>query len=134
LAAAWATTDDADFTTARRLHAEYESNAVAADLRFNGRVFVVTGVVKGVGPVMSFEQPADLVPPGTMKVRLETGHIVEGVACFFGGAHRARVAALRAGQVVHVRGRCFGRPMRPGHVNFHGCEFYDGPPPAGGAR
>jgi hypothetical protein len=116
VAAAWATTNSPDAMTVWRLLADYEANAVEADQRHQGRRFIVTGTVQKVDQALF----------GSLVVYLE-GALTRDVVCFFGAAHRDRVAALRPGQVVHVRGQCTGRTLM--NINFHDCEFVDGPPP-----
>jgi hypothetical protein len=116
VAAAWAMTNSPDAMTAQRLLDDYEANAVEADRRYQGRRFIVTGAVQKVDSALF----------GGLVVYLE-GTLTRDVVCFFSGAHRDRIAALRPGQVVHVRGQCTGKTMMI--VNFHDCEFVDGPPP-----
>ena len=80
--------------TAEQLHSAYETNAIAAEQRFQGKRFVVTGVVESVDKDMW----------GTPYVRLDTSSILFGVKCKFSNKDIASLAGLSKGQRVVICG------------------------------
>ena len=96
---------DGGAVTARRLCDDYEANAVAADRRYKHHILVVTGSLTQV-----LNSPrADGPGAGRTAVFLTDGYSSVAVRCSFRARHRPRVATLRPGDTVHIRGFCCGQ-------------------------
>ena len=90
----------------------YESNEVAADERYKGKVLEVSGVVNAV--------KKDILD--TMYIELKGGGEFElrGVQCYFDDSHTNSLSNLSKGQWVTIRGRCDGLMM---NVLLKECEI-----------
>lgn len=84
-----------------RLAAEYDSNEVAADNRYKGKVVRLTGTVEDIGK--------DLMD--SIYVTLRTGHSFRKVQVFFSDEHNAAVAKLNPGDRIKIQGECGGLMM-----------------------
>jgi len=79
----------------------YDSNEVAADERYKGKLLIVTGTVENVAK--------DIL--GNLYVVLRGGHIIRSVQCYFGDEHTEELANLSKGSRVRIKGRCDGLLM-----------------------
>ncbi len=87
--------------TAQELFDAFESDENAANATYNGQVVEVQGPVQEV-----------LVEEGApVKIRLEGGGLLFGVACEMDPKHPADYAALQPGTRVTLRGECAGMLM-----------------------
>jgi len=83
---------------AKVLYDEYESNQVAADQKYKGKVIVVTGSIKDIGK--------DLMDQPYIKIGRSA---VLGVDCTFVKKDSSPIANLQKGQTVSVKGRVEGK-------------------------
>ena len=93
----------ADFSiSAIQLFTEYNDNLVAADGKYKDKILSVTGTVDSIG-----KDPFDESP----YLTLETGIPVARVRCAFYKKDNSRIAQLKKGDEVTVRGTCEGRDI-----------------------
>lgn len=97
--------------TASTLYSAYTANELAADQKYKGRMFVVSGEVESVGN--------DIL--GDTYVSLSVGEYLSSVQCMIKDKHRGHVANLSKGQSVQILGRCSGKSimsvmMRDGEI------------------
>jgi len=95
------------YVSAKRLYQDYESNEVAADEKYKGRVIVVSGVVENIGK--------DIMD--TMYISLDTGNF-GSVQCMFSERHTSDLTKIQKGDMVRIRGKCDGKLM---NVLLRGC-------------
>lgn len=98
--------------TAETLMADYTANEIAADGRYKGKVLRISGTVNGIAK--------DLLD--TMYVTLSAGgpYSILNVQCYFPKGATARLAALKKGAQITVKGRCEGKM---GNVLVKNCTF-----------
>ena len=80
------------------LYQEYETDQLAADRKYKGRVVLISGAVKYVD--------RDVV--GTLFLTLRGNDLLGSVQCYFGDDYATKLAHLRAGDIVEIQGRCTG--------------------------
>lgn len=80
--------------TASQLYNAYQSNSIAADQKYKGYRYVVSGVVESVGKSIW----------GTPYVALKTSNMFSTVQCFFTENDINRLTTIAKGQVVSISG------------------------------
>lgn len=97
--------------TAPNLLKEYKDNEVRADGKYKGKVLEVSGTVDGIGK--------DLMD--TMYVSLK-GDVIFGIQCMFAKKHESKLASLKKGQEITLKGKCTGKM---GNVILRGCMLVE---------
>ena len=95
--------------SAAQLQKDYDDNEVSADLKYKGQEIEVTGQVQSVDKVW-----------GTMYVYIEADWF-QSIHCSMKSEQIDRVAGLKSGQNVVIRGKCTG--MLLGIVSLDKCEI-----------
>jgi len=92
------------------LSAEYQENEVAADLKYKGKVLLVTGTVDDIGKDIT----------DSIYVSLSDGeeYSLSGVQCFFADSQTSVAADLKKGQNISIKGKCEGLMI---NVLLKGC-------------
>jgi hypothetical protein len=85
--------------SASALFNAYESNEIAADETYKGKIILVTGTIDSVGKDIT----------DSMYVSLKTSNSIFGIQCFFDDANKGALSRLNKGQTVTIRGRCDGK-------------------------
>ena len=85
--------------SANQLYNEYNSNEVAADAKYKGKVVIVTGAIQDIGK--DIMDDAYIVIGG--------GGFLDGVQCTFTKGEQSSVARLSKGQQVRVKGEVAGK-------------------------
>ena len=98
--------------TAEALLNEYEENQVAADLKYKGQVIVVKGRINDIGEDI-------LKTPYITLCADEWG--LSCVQCFFADNEKPKLARLKKGQFIQVKGLCDGKAIF--NVILKGCEL-----------
>ena len=98
-------------TTATKLLAIYNYNAVAADNALKDRIIVVSGTVDKID--------RDIL--NNPYITLDTGELLASVQCFFDESQVPRLVELQPGQKVRIRGRCAGKAIF--NVILEDCSF-----------
>ncbi len=96
--------------SANQLYNEYDSNEVAADSRYKGKVVVVTGTVQDIGK--------DIMDDAYIVIGGDG--FLDGVQCTFTKGSQSSVARLSKGQQVRVKGEVAGKM---GHVLVKKCSL-----------
>jgi len=96
--------------TAIQLMDEYSENEIAADLKYKGKVIVVSGKVTG--------RAKDLL--SQIYIALYAGGMLFSVQCFFSDKDASEVAEVQMGSVVKIRGKVDGKF---GNVILNGCRI-----------
>ena len=96
--------------TASTLFSDYDSNEVAADDKYKGKILNVSGTIDDIGKDIT----------DTMYVTLKTANPILNVQCFFADDHKSQVANASKGQQVTIKGKCDGKF---GNVLIRGCSF-----------
>jgi len=96
--------------SANQLYSEYDSNEVAADFKYEGRVVIVTGTIQEIGK--DIMDDAYIVIGG--------GGFLDGVQCAFTKGEQSSVAHLSKGQQVSVKGEVSGKM---GNVLVNKCRL-----------
>jgi len=96
--------------SANQLYREYDSNEVAADSKYEGRVVIVTGTIQDIGK--DIMDDAYIVIGG--------GGLLDGVQCTFTKGEQSSVANLSKGQQVSVKGEVSGKM---GNVLVNKCSL-----------
>ena len=102
--------DPAYQVTAAQLYADYETNGVAADQKYKGKVILVVGEVENID--------RDIMDD--IYVTLATGELIGSVQCMFSESHANEASALRKGQRIAIKGKCDGQMM---NVILRGCSI-----------
>ena len=97
--------------TATELYNAYESNEVAADAKYKGKIVVVSGTIQSIGKDIMDE--AYIVIGGSTSL--------DGAQCMFTKDQEASVARLAKGQDVRVKGEVTGRIV--GNVLVRKCSL-----------
>lgn len=74
---------------------DYETNEVAADLKYRGKVVLIDGIVRKTGKDIT----------DTIYVAYEVENPITTVQCFFTNKFARKIAALRPGQEVKIKGK-----------------------------
>jgi len=96
--------------SANQLYNEYNSNEVAADSKYKGKVVIVTGTIQDIGK--DIMDDAYIVIGG--------GGFLDGVQCTFTKGEQSSVARLSKGQSVRVKGEVAGKM---GNVLVNKCSL-----------
>jgi len=96
--------------SANQLYNEYNSNEVAADSKYKGKVVIVTGTIQDIGK--DIMDDAYIVIGG--------GGFLDGVQCTFTKGEQSSVARLSKGQQVRVKGEVAGKM---GNVLVNKCSL-----------
>ena len=94
--------------TAATLYNDYDSNEVAADLKYKDKVITVSGVVDDIAK--------DIMDD--IYVTLKGDEYFGDVQCFFSDSHTNKAASLKKGDKLTVKGLCTGKMM---NVLVRGC-------------
>jgi hypothetical protein len=97
-----------DVITAYQISSDYESNEVAADLKYRDKIFRVSGVVEEIS--RSFTEK--------MIVSLE-GYNYREINCIFSEEHINIISKLYKGQSIIIEGKCSGKTF--GSVFLQDC-------------
>ena len=95
------------------LHGEYDANEVAADAKYHGRVFDVTGTVREIGK--------DFLGNSYVDLTLNPNGFLSSVHCGFNESENAGLARLTKGQDVTIHGRCTGFVVKT--VEMKDCQL-----------
>jgi hypothetical protein len=85
--------------TANQLYGEYDSNEVAADAKYKGKIVIVSGTIQNIGKDIA--DNAYIVIGGK--------GFLDGVQCTFTKGEESSVARLSKGQNVTVKGEVSGK-------------------------
>jgi len=96
--------------SANQLYNEYNSNEVAADSKYKGKIVIVTGTIQDIGK--DIMDDAYIVIGG--------GGFLDGVQCTFTKGEQSTVARLSMGQQVRVKGEVTGKM---GNVLVNKCSL-----------
>jgi len=96
--------------SANQLYNEYNSNEVAADSKYKGKIVIVTGTIQDIGK--DIMDDAYIVIGG--------GGFLDGVQCTFTKGEQSTVARLSKGQQVRVKGEVAGKM---GNVLVNKCSL-----------
>lgn len=97
--------------SANQLYSEYESNEVAADSKYKGRVVVVSGTIQNIGK--------DIMDDAYIVIGGEG--FLDGIQCMFTKGQQSSVARLSKGQHVTVKGEVSGKML--GNVLVNKCTL-----------
>jgi len=92
------------------LSAEYQENEVAADLKYKGKVLLVTGTVDDIGK--------DITDSIYVSVSDGEEYSLSGVQWFFGDSQTSLAADLKEEQNISIKGKCEGLMI---NVLLKGC-------------
>lgn len=100
----------------RKLGFIYANNAIAADKRYEHKVFDILGVIETV----------DYDITGCPYVHLTAGNCTSAgcphdAVCYFDRGYKETIATLSKGQRVMIKGECHGLTI--GSVRFYDCCF-----------
>lgn len=96
--------------SAEELYADYESNGVAADKKYKGKVLLVSGRVNNID--------RDIMDD--IYVTLTGDGVFGDVQCMFAEDHVNEAADLSKGQYITIKGKCDGKLM---NVLMKGCSI-----------
>ncbi|MDE2861465.1 MAG: hypothetical protein OYI31_04920 [Chloroflexota bacterium] len=104
--------------TARQMYDDYESNRIAADQKYDGKVLALSGTVSDFGGGDGQAYWVDLV----------TGDFtLENVRCHFSQSHLNDIASLAKGDRVTLRGKGDeGEDRDPFTIDVVGCSILKG--------
>jgi hypothetical protein len=94
--------------SAKQLYADYDSNEVAADEKYKGKILEVSGTVNDIAKDIT----------DTIYVTLKGAEYFGDVQCFFSNEFTKEAAKLSKGQQLTVKGECDGKMM---NVLLKGC-------------
>jgi len=92
---------DAIVITADDLFAAYDTNEVAADKQYKGKVLKITGTIQDIGK--------DILDD--TYITLDTGDFIYSIQCYFKNNQLDAVAALAKDQEVTLIGTCNGQTL-----------------------
>ena len=100
--------------TASQMYDDYQSNKIAANQKYDGKVLAVSGTVEDFGGGDGSAYYIDLV----------TGDFtIESVRCHFSRSHLDDITSLRAGDRVTLRGKgAEGEDKDPFTIDVVGCS------------
>ncbi len=90
------------------LFAEYEKNEKKADKKFIGKIIDIEGQIMGI----------EKDEAGKGVVILDSGNGMDGIMCTLEDSETKKLATLKEGQKVKIRGKCAGKMM---DVVFNKC-------------
>jgi tRNA(Ile2) C34 agmatinyltransferase TiaS len=96
--------------SANQLYHEYDSNEVAADVKYKGKVVIVSGTVQDIGK--------DIM--GDAYIVIGGEGFLDGVQCMFTKGEQSSVSRLSKGQQVKVKGEVSGKT---GNVIVNKCSL-----------
>ena len=96
--------------SANAICSEYESNEVAADSKYKGKVIIVTGVIQDIGK--------DILDKAYIVVGGQG--FLDGVQCTFAESQNSVIAQLSKGKSVKVKGKVNGKR---GNVQLEKCSL-----------
>lgn len=96
--------------SSRDLYKAYDDNAVAADLKYKGKLLKVTGKVESIDTDIMDE----------IYVSLEGDGYFGTVTCYFSDAHASAAAGLSKGSTITIQGTCDGHFIGP---NLKDCSI-----------
>lgn len=96
--------------SADQLYKEYDSNEIAADAKFKGKIVVVSGTIRDIGKGILGE--AYVIIGGT--------GFLDGVQCLFSKSEESSVVRLSKGQYVYAQGKVWGKM---GNVVIENCTL-----------
>ncbi len=96
--------------SANAIYSEYESNEVAADSKYKGKVIIVTGVIQDIGK--------DILDKAYIVVGGQG--FLDGVQCAFAESQNSVIAQLSKGKSVKVKGKVNGKR---GNVQLEKCSL-----------
>lgn len=96
--------------SANQLYVEYESNEVAADMKYEGKVVIVSGTIQNIGKDIMDDAYIVIGGKGSL----------DGVQCVFTKGEQSSVARLSKGQRVTVKGEVSGKM---GNVLVRKCKL-----------
>ena len=99
--------------SANKLFKEYDKNSVAADVKYEDKIVVVSGAIQSIGKDIT--DTAYLVIGGS--------GFLDGVQCTLPSGQEGLVARVRKGQYVTLKGKVSGQMM--GNVLVNNCTFSD---------
>ena len=85
--------------SADQLYREYESNEVAADEKYKGKIIIVYGEIQDIGKDI-MDEP---------YIVIGGGGFLDGVQCSFTKSQGSSIASLSKGQNVKVKGEVSGK-------------------------
>lgn len=85
--------------SATRLYRDYDSNEVAADAKYKGKVVIVSGKIQDIGK--------DIM--GEAYIVIGGAGFLDGVQCMFTKGEQSSVSRLSKGQQVRVKGEVSGK-------------------------
>ena len=92
---------DAIVITPADLFAAYDSNEVAADNKYKGKMLKITGTIKDIGK--------DILDDA--YITLDCGELIVSVQCYFKSNQLDAVAELAKDQTITIVGTCRGQSM-----------------------
>lgn len=92
------------------LFSDYESNEVAGDEKYKGKILLVSGSVDDISKDIT----------DTLYISLDAGQTFGSVQCFFADEHTDELSQVRKGQYVTIQGRCDGKL---GNIFLRGCSL-----------
>lgn len=101
-------------TTASTLRDAYEANEVAADERYKDKSVLVTGDVMRIGK--------DILDEPYVILQWHNKEIGGAVQCSFSKSDNSKLAELKKGQTVYIKGKCKGLTL--GTVTLSDCSFH----------
>lgn len=93
---------------ATSLFAEYEKNEKQADKKFIGKIMDIEGQIMGL----------EKDEAGKGVVILDSGNGMDGIMCTLEDSETSKMAGLKEGQKIKIRGKCAGKLM---DVVFNKC-------------
>ena len=93
---------------ATSLFAEYEKNEKKADKKFIGKIMDIEGRIMGL----------EKDEAGKGVVILDSGNGMDGIMCTLEDSETKKMAGLKEGQSIKIRGKCAGKMM---DVVFNKC-------------
>ena len=105
------------YVTAEKLCDDYNTNQIAADFMYKGKILEVSSTVDGVGRDILYFQKAFL--------RINCGWVTD-VWCYFDEAYEFQLVSVYEGDSVSVRGKCAGKNLLTKRIELYPCtvEFY----------
>lgn len=96
--------------TANTIYSEYESNEVAADSKYKGKVIIVTGAIQDIGK--------DILDQAYIVIGGQG--FLDGVQCSFAESQNSVIAQLSKGMSVKVKGKVNGKM---GNIQLEKCSL-----------
>lgn len=100
------------YVTAEKLCDDYNTNQIAADFMYKGRILEVSSTVDGVG--------RDILTGGEAFLRMNCGLITD-VWCYFDEEYESQLVQVYEGDSVSVRGKCAGKNLINRRIELYPC-------------